>query len=332
MVKYSFIIPAYNAESYIKTTIESVLSASNSETEIIVINDGSSDGTADILNNYTDRIVAVTQENKGVSSARNRGIDNAHGDYLIFCDGDDLCKDNLIGTLSHYIDSQRDMYLWGFEDFNTSSNTYVTKQSSFGVTKSDGVNALQSILLQNIRTRLGAFAVKRSLLEEHGIRFTDGLPIAEDIEFIYKCLANAKIVEYIDDVLFTYVKHEGSSMYSYNMDRFKAPRVMKSLAEYVHEGFDLDKYSEVCDLLSKGAYLLHTMYAFDSCISYIKDKKTLKEFIARYYRDYSDIEIDLKKIRKDITRFLPVYSDGRYKLLLLSRKLYVYIMYYRNNG
>ena len=91
-MKLSIIIPAYNTEKYIKQCIDSVINIRNIENEIIVVNDGSTDRTKDILKEYTennDRIKVITQENQGASAARNTGIKASTGDYIYFLDSDD---------------------------------------------------------------------------------------------------------------------------------------------------------------------------------------------------------------------------------------------------
>ena len=91
-MKLSIIIPAYNTEKYIKQCIDSVINIWNIENEIIVVNDGSTDRTKDILKEYTennDRIKVITQENQGASAARNTGIKASIGDYIYFLDSDD---------------------------------------------------------------------------------------------------------------------------------------------------------------------------------------------------------------------------------------------------
>ena len=90
-MKLSIIIPVYNTEEYIRQCIDSVINIKNIETEIIAVNDDSTDRTKDILEEYTendDRIKVITQENQGASAARNTGIKASTGDYIYFLDSD----------------------------------------------------------------------------------------------------------------------------------------------------------------------------------------------------------------------------------------------------
>lgn len=86
----SVVIPAYNAADFVSEAIESVINQSYPSVECIVVNDGSSDGTADVLKGFETVANVIHQENQGVSAARNRGIDAATGDWIAFLDADDL--------------------------------------------------------------------------------------------------------------------------------------------------------------------------------------------------------------------------------------------------
>ena len=101
-MKFSIIVPVYNGEEYLAQTLECLLSQSEKDIEIITVNDGSTDYTQNIIEEYAkkdSRIKAVYQENAGVSAARNNGIERACGEYIIFIDSDDLLGDGALATL-----------------------------------------------------------------------------------------------------------------------------------------------------------------------------------------------------------------------------------------
>src|SRR3954453_7539077 len=89
-MRVSVIIAAYNSEAYIAETIESVLGQTVPPDEVIVVDDGSTDGTRGILDGFSDRIVALTQANSGQAVAVNKGLALARGELIGFCDADDL--------------------------------------------------------------------------------------------------------------------------------------------------------------------------------------------------------------------------------------------------
>ena len=92
---FSIIIPAYNAEAYLSRCLDSIFSQDYEDYEVIVINDGSTDGTATILKRYP-QVKVINQSNHGMSSARNRGLEVAQGDYILFVDSDDSARDTAV--------------------------------------------------------------------------------------------------------------------------------------------------------------------------------------------------------------------------------------------
>jgi len=90
MSKVSVIIPTYNCVNYLLSAMESVFAQTYQDFEVIVVDDGSTDGTREVLSPYTDKIKYIYQENRGVSSARNRGVRESVGEYIAFLDADDV--------------------------------------------------------------------------------------------------------------------------------------------------------------------------------------------------------------------------------------------------
>ena len=98
-IKVSVVIPVYNTEKYVREAIESIIHQSLKELEIIIINDGSTDGSPEILkeiSNTDHRIQVYTQTNQGQSTARNFGISHARGKYIYFMDSDDLLEEDAL--------------------------------------------------------------------------------------------------------------------------------------------------------------------------------------------------------------------------------------------
>lgn len=90
-IKPSFIVPAYNVSKYIKKCVDSILSCNMKDIEVIVVDDGSTDDTLEILNKYNDdRLKIISKQNGGASAARNDGINASSGEFLAFIDGDDF--------------------------------------------------------------------------------------------------------------------------------------------------------------------------------------------------------------------------------------------------
>ena len=123
MIKYSFIIPVYNTKKYLERCIQSILKQSYQHYEILLIDDGSTDGSSefcDSLSKIDNRIKVFHQVNSGVSTARNNGIKHGVGDYIIFVDSDDWLSLNYLECIE-YLTSSSDSEIYCYNNFTTSS-------------------------------------------------------------------------------------------------------------------------------------------------------------------------------------------------------------------
>ena len=104
----SIVVPIYNAEKYLADCLDSLVAQSDYDIEILCVDDGSTDQTIDILNSYSERypfLRVVNQHNQGPSAARNRGIDEAKGEWIMFVDSDDWIDRNAFSRLQPYFNS-----------------------------------------------------------------------------------------------------------------------------------------------------------------------------------------------------------------------------------
>lgn len=116
MLKLSFIIPTYNTGKLLGKCLESIVEQSESEveTEIIVVDDGSTDNTNEIISKYKESVRYIKKENSGVSDARNVGIKEAHGDYLCFVDSDDYISPYLCASVTESLQTKADIIYFGY--------------------------------------------------------------------------------------------------------------------------------------------------------------------------------------------------------------------------
>lgn len=188
--KVSVIIPVYNTEKYLEATLQSICNQSLSDIEIIVIDDGSTDGSAEIIERMAERdsrICRFSQSNQGLSASRNRGMDNASGDYLYFMDSDDLLDVDALERCYEKCTSQNlQIAIFDAEIFYDDDEA---KQWGFNYNREgkidenkvcEGVEMLEILLEKNIfRASACLFFVKRELLENISLRFAPGI-IHED--------------------------------------------------------------------------------------------------------------------------------------------------------
>jgi glycosyltransferase involved in cell wall biosynthesis len=182
MALVTVIIPTYNNAIYLSDAVESILSQTFSDIEIIVVNDGSTDDTLDILKNYEGKIRLINQENKGVSAARNIGIDLSQSEFIAFLDADDISVNNRIEKQVDYLHKHSDVGFVGSDLFYMDKNKVPITISRMPTTDlSIRWWSLTLIPCYNI-------LIRRSVLDNHNIRFPFGMPYAEDYDFLTNLL------------------------------------------------------------------------------------------------------------------------------------------------
>ena len=147
-IKVSVIIPVYNVETYISKCISSVIEQSYKNIEIILIDDGSKDSSGKILDEYEkgdDRITVIHQKNKGVSAARNRGLELASGDYVVFVDGDDWVDSNYVSYFVELLQNHECEI-----GMNVNNYTAISNKSSDNTYKISSEKAMEWLYLDKI--------------------------------------------------------------------------------------------------------------------------------------------------------------------------------------
>ncbi|MBP2046668.1 glycosyltransferase [Methanobacterium aggregans] len=228
-IKVSVVIPVYNVEKYLKQCLESLINQTLSEIEIICVNDGSTDGSLEILEEYTekdDRVRVINKKNGGIASARNRGMEFATGDYMGFVDSDDWIKLNMYEKL--YENAQ----LYGSDIVMCSAHRFddITHETCdlpyFTLERFD--ETFDNSIFTPDKTKDFFFDIcvtpwnklyKSKFLEETGVIFHEGLDF-EDPLFFYETYLKASKLSLVRDFLYFYrVNRSGSFITSAN-ERF----------------------------------------------------------------------------------------------------------------
>ena len=192
--KVSIIVPVYNVEKYIEKCLNSLISQSYKNIEIILIDDGSKDNSGKICDKYKrkdPRIKVIHKENAGVSEARNSGIQKATGEYLCFVDADDF-------VMNDYIEYLHQLIVKGSSDIAICTKMFSNfneKQTSDEVIESlDGENSIIRIL--NYRMPIGVYSriFKKDLIDNNRIRFLKDVYMGEGFNFNVACFQKAKKV------------------------------------------------------------------------------------------------------------------------------------------
>lgn len=212
-MKISIIVSAYNSASTIERCIDSVLGQKGADVELIVVNDGSTDNTIDVLDKYKGKLKLINKENGGVASGRNSGLDEASGDYVMFLDSDDALRPDCIELLC---EKQR---AYGAEvirfEYNIiSKKGEITKPLNYFskeefISKDDFKTKIYPFFVSTIRLNSVCMTlIKRSLISS--MRFSTKMTTAEDALFSLDVYTRARNVLIIPDELYLYYRTEGS--------------------------------------------------------------------------------------------------------------------------
>lgn len=214
-MRYSVIIPVYNAEGTLRRCLDSLVGQQFSNYELLLINDGSTDGSDAICREYASTYSCVryfAKENGGVSSARNLGLEQAKGEYILFVDSDDYVSEDYFALLSHTLESNAvDLLMFGYRNFGGASTEWDTgvfcEETESGVAK-----RISFAVCQYLFSSLLSKAFKRQIIERDNIRFSNDLAIGEDQAFIFTYAMHIRSIGSIENHLYNVDVSDGNSL------------------------------------------------------------------------------------------------------------------------
>ncbi len=219
-MKLSVIIPVFNSEKYIEECLKSLLrqKLSDSEYEILCIDDGSTDHSGSILEAYEKKyrqIRVFRQENRGVSAARNKGLQEARGEYLSFVDGDDfLAEGVLAGLYEMAAGRELDQLMYGYQVFEDDVKETERKYTENIFLFENGLEMEKSRVAPEWKV-VWNYLVRRRVLEKYGLRFVEGVVVSEDEEFNFWLKHCTGSCGYVDEKLYYYRRHAASSLHTF---------------------------------------------------------------------------------------------------------------------
>jgi len=245
----SIIIPFYNIGEKIEKAIISCLNQKDKDKfEIIFVDDGSTDHSADFINNFNGlnilNYLIIKQKNKGVSAARNTGLNEAKGDYILFLDSDDYIHEDLISDLMKNIHQQPDLIYWGYDTVDEEGNT-IQKYTDTNTYCDERKNLLYQYLAGKTWIWTGSALYKRSFLLEKQIRYTEGKAFSEDIEFITKCIFHSNTIISLHKTLSYYVQNTQSVTKGVNYKRFQNIHTLSVIEEMLKGKRELEVFRSI---------------------------------------------------------------------------------------
>ncbi len=192
---FSVVIPLYNKELYIKDTLNSVLDQTFTDFEVIIVNDGSTDKSLNIVKRFTDeRIKIISKKNNGLSAARNTGIKEVKADYIAFLDADDLWKKDYLQTQYNLIQNHISEFI-----FTTNLELFTSDKTPNLISKAYNSN-LEQVITNYFKLRENIFGpsslvIKKEIVKDIGY-FNESITYGEGDEYFIKCFNKYNLIYY----------------------------------------------------------------------------------------------------------------------------------------
>ena len=283
----SIIIPIFNAEKYLEKCIDSILEQRYTEYELILVDDGSIDKSAQMCDEYADkdnRVIVIHKENGGLSDARNTGVKVTKGEYIFFIDSDDFLDDNkaLEKIVNRLKKSNADVLNFGFKKY------YANEDKEYNYFKIDKNMPIEyckdekgfEFLMQNSLYIASAWnkVIRRQLFEKSDLSFKKGI-YSEDIDWCARLLIVAKKFDFINESFYCYRQREGS------ISKSISNKNLKDLKDAIVICYDMSKDLQgdfKNDYLSYVAYQYATFLVCQAKVKLNQENKTYIDQMRKY--------------------------------------------------
>ncbi|MBQ6099794.1 MAG: glycosyltransferase family 2 protein [Methanobrevibacter sp.] len=327
MVEISVILPVYNSEDYLKECLDSILNQSFKDFEILCIDDGSSDGSLDILNEYKDkdeRIIVVSQENIGVAKTRNETLNRVNGNYVYFMDSDDYLDSNTFKKLYANITSNesdfcimKTIFVNGEEEYKFPA---FELDKEFGKVNFNNFTFTYKDAKKHVLNDL--FAPWLKFYRKDFLKSSDEFTFPEiksysDAPFHVKTMLNAEKISFVPEYLYYYRENDDSLVHSSSntINFFKLSDIIE---EYLRNNNFFDELQDEFYTF-KTSKLVYYMGFTDSDEYYTKAKGDLAEINENFLNDSSRSMVPEKK---DLDKVELILDSDNLKECKLALELY----------
>lgn len=250
MIKYSFIVPVYNTEKYLKKCLDSLVNQTYKDFEIIVVNDGSTDKSSSIISKYQKKyknIIVIDKENEGLSMARNRGVQKSSGKYIIFVDSDDYVSNKLLEEVDKTID---DSDILRFQIATEDEEyTKINEYHEEGFESMCGYDAFKYLSSYHFVEPAWCYVIRKNYYIENKFSFKKGV-YHEDFGLIPYVIYKARKVKSVDFIGYYYIQRNGSIMNNNDykktvkkaFDMLEQYKTMRLFAKNINRKNNLDDY------------------------------------------------------------------------------------------
>lgn len=285
-MKLSVIVPVYNTSNYLKKCLNSLVNQTLDDIEIIIVNDGSTDDSEEIIkkyeSEYKNKILFINKKNGGQGSARNIGIKRASGDYIGFVDSDDFVDKNMFKTMyEEAIENDSDIVICALNDYfeknKQSSEIHLNLKEDVSINEAL-VNSIPSVVNKIYKKDL---ILKNELLFDENIWY-------EDFPYSMQLILNANKIRYIDKCYYYYFHRIKSTMHNENIEKnLDILKAFDILINYLKEKNIYDRYQDEINYLALKEIYIATINRIVRTSNKNKDKKVIIKKIKQYVSNFS---------------------------------------------
>ncbi|SHH94265.1 Glycosyltransferase involved in cell wall bisynthesis [Clostridium collagenovorans DSM 3089] len=328
MVDVSIIMPVYNSEKYLEDAIESILAQTYLNFELILVDDGSTDNSAQICNQYMNkdkRVKVIHQKNMGISGARNTGLSNSIGEYIVFADNDDrflptLLEDNIKLIKEENADVVKfSVRYLKIDDTFTTEEVYKYHLSDGVYDKGYLISNYDALRRRGVFTFVWNMIVKKSLIQKNNIIFDERIKFGgEDNKFNYELFKNVnKLVCNSKAYYIHYRRVSHSTVVKFNINKAESSILIVDAEKSIVDSLGIDKSIWYKYLVEYISFIVNIIFdnrntmSFRERVNYLEEVKRLNQF---------NIDINTKEILRiecstkyNITTLLML--QGKYRLL-----------------
>ena len=316
--KISVILPVYNAEKYLRNTLDSVLGGSFSDFEIVAVNDGSGDSSLAILEEYRERdarVKVIDKPNTGVSDTRNVAIAAAEGDYLAFLDADDIYSPEYLERMYSAAEAcGADVTVCSYVTFRGDAPTFPTAES-----REAKPTTIRELLDTGLMTSMCVKLVRKNIFEKNDVCFSDEYKYSEDLFCSWKACAISKRIYTISDKLYGYrLTGNGATSKCYDNLYRQYKKAFEDIRCFLRE-HNLDKEERNLDLsFTRGLPAFLLMIA--------RKKAPIRSKINEIKEILKD-EIISKMLNEDINN-IPTSTRDKKMYVNAQKKRVCYLLWY----
>lgn len=312
----TIIVPVYNTEKYLPRCIDSVLKQSYKNFVLMLINDGSTDGSAKICQEYVnidDRIVFINKDNSGVSSTRNYGIDLCNTEYITFVDSDDFVSKNYLEELLLKIggnDLSCSSYYYYCENGNKRKAVYCGENEVEVLTREEAI--ISALREDGIRGFCCRALFKTDVIKKNNIRFRNDILYCEDVVFFIQYLSLVDKIVYLDRPLYYYFVRSNSATASFGNAQRTVDLALDALNKTSENIDNLDVSIAIKDYCANAYFYVYQSAIMSKTANKV-DKRKYKKALKMNFKHI----LTSKSIKKDrkILAFVMLYFKNTFTLL-----------------